>query len=260
MVAELAERGANMRKIILLICALVLCLSLCACSRDAQNDGDLGQLDSFFGQQDGNNDVQQDGGESEIQAPLVIRQGGGTGYINAARLHEIVQTVQLTTENWRDYIRVYAYSYVIVKTEKNAFGEVISTEETIVTGCQLGADDTRYHSFEGVAIELKHKSTNEVISYKFDEGGHKLEEAIDLSQYECTRIQGILHFVDLPEEVIMEIDGDARRYFDMGQVTIDGSTGEIMAWGMYPTNGIAPGTNAIDNEVYTISQVLKENS
>lgn len=249
-----------MKKIIVMLLVVVLCMSLWACDKDNESGGNLGQLGGFFGQQDGNNDAQQGGDESETQAPLVIRQGGGTGYINAARLHEIVQTVQLTTENWRNYIRVYAYSYVLVKAEKNAFGEVISTEETIVTGCQLGADDTRYHCFEGVAIELKHKSTNEVISYKFDEGGHKLEEAIDLSQYECTRIQGVLHFVDLPEEVIMEIEGDAQRYFDMGQVTIDGSTGEIMAWGMYPTNGIDPGTNAIGNGVYTISQVLKENS
>ncbi|MBP3479581.1 MAG: hypothetical protein J6K03_08935 [Oscillospiraceae bacterium] len=249
-----------MKKIILIILTMILCVSLLACEKDNENGGDLGQLGGFFDQQDGNNDAQQGGEESETQAPLVIRQGSGTGYINAARLHEIVQTVQLTTENWRDYIRVYSYSYDIVETEKNAFGEVVSTKTTTVTRCQIGADNTRYHSFEGVAIELKHKSTNEVISYKFDAGGHNLEEAIDLSQYECTRIQGILHFVDLPEEVIMEIDGDAQRYFDMGQVTIDGSTGEIMAWGMYPTNGIDPGTNAIGNGVYTISQVLEENS
>lgn len=242
-----------MKKILSLLLVFVLCLSLCACDKD---DGSIDNP----GQQIGGNGEQQDGNNSEIGVPLVVQQGSGSAYINTARLHEIVQTIQLTTENWKDYIRVYSYSYDVVEAERDAFGEVISTKTTPVTGCQIGADNTRFHCFEDVAIELKNKSTNEVISYPFSYAGYWLEEPIDLSQYECTRIQGVLHFVDLPEEVIIHVEYDVNRYFDMGAVMIDGSTGEMMSGMMYPTTRILPGTNAIDDGNNKISQVLKENS
>ncbi len=241
-----------MKKALSLLLALVLCLSLCACKKD---DGGIENP----GQQIGSSGQQQDENNSEIEVPLVVQQGGGSKYINTVRLHEIVETIQLTTENWKDYIRVYSYSFDVVEAERDAFGEVVSTKTTTVTRCQIGADNTRYHCFEGVAIELKNKSTNEVISYPFSYDGHELEEAIDLSQYECTRIQGVLYFVDLPEEVIIQVEYNENRYFDMGPVMIDGSTGEMMSGMMYPTTAIRPGTNGIDNGNNKISQILKEN-
>ena len=56
-------------------------------------------------------------------------------FINIDKLEDILEIVELTTENWDEYIKVYSYS--VENVETNAFGDVISTETT--TYNQLGA-------------------------------------------------------------------------------------------------------------------------
>lgn len=247
-----------MKKALSLILALMLCMSLSACDKDNQTN-DFGNI--LGGSQDqsgGNND--QQGDQTVKEPPLVLDATFcGGKCLNVKRLHEIVEKVQLTTENWRDYIKVYTYAWDEIKTEKDAFGEVVSTETIKHEGIQLGAGNTRYHCFEGVAIELKNKTTGETTIFQFGYGGKGLQENIDLDAYECTRIQGCLYFVDIPEEAIVR--SNSLVYFDMGMPMVNSTTGEVEDVSPYcPTTEIDLGTNAILMSYWSVSEVLKQYS
>lgn len=129
---------------------------------------------------------------------LLIEEDGLT-CINYDKFSEIIEPVELTKENWKDYIKFYSYEEKIIETDD--FGEIVSTE--IITHYSLGAGNERYHQFQDAVLELKNKETGELTIYNF---GHQneidVDKGFDLDNYECTRIKGILYFVDLPKEVL----------------------------------------------------------
>ena len=164
-----------MRKALSLILVLVMCLSLCACGDSANTPGTTG--------------------DNNTDASLIIYNKKGTPYLNARKIAEFIETIELTTDNWKEYIKVYSYEEE--KVVKDAFGEIVSTET--ITHNQLGAGNERQHCFEDVVIELKEKATGEMITYVFDYAGHTVEKEFNLDNYECTRIKGCLHFINFPE-------------------------------------------------------------
>ena len=197
------------KKILALILAVSLCFSLAACGGKANSQKN--PLLLYY--------------ETSVLETNV--------FINIAKLSEILEIVELTTENWNEYIKVYSYS--IEKVTTDAFDEVVSKE--IITYEQFGAGNERYHCFEDVAIELKHKETGEVISCKFNTAGVKFDdmpEGFKTDDYDCTRIQGKLVFADIPQESLYEVSWDKNKHFSLStkskvsyQLTISNGTNAV---------------------------------
>ena len=197
-----------MKKLIALLLAAVMCLSLVACSGEETpntngNNETLGNNSATNGTvgDTGNNNTET--GDNTTENPVLLYDNNGTAWFNKNVLPDLVETIELTTENWREYIK--AYSYNIEKVEKDAFGEIVSTE--IITQYMLGAGNERYHFFNGVAIELKNKETGELTIYEFNHGdGYSISADLNLDNYECTRIQGNLYFLNFPDEIFTVSD------------------------------------------------------
>ena len=183
-----------MKKAISLLLALVLCLSLCACGGGEgfiPTDNDTTQ--NANGEQNGttgeveNNTTESNNNNTET--PLVIRDTDGTAYINVVRCSEIVEeVVELTTENWLDYFKI-CY-----------FDKPFGFEDVVY---KLVANTDRYHGFVDVVIEFKNKTTGEVETLELEYNGCTVSEDFVLEDYDCTKIQGYLYFVDFPEETII---------------------------------------------------------
>lgn len=224
-----------MKKLIALLLVAVMCLSLVACSNEetpntkdnsetmgnnsatSENIGDIGNSNT----ETSNNTTEE---------PVLLYDSNGEAWFNKKVLPDLVETIELTTDNWREYIK--AYSYDTETVEKDAFGEIVSSE--INTWYRLGAGNERYHLFNGVAIELKNKETGELTIYEFDYNGYSISADFNLDNYECTRIQGNLYFLDFSDAVFAE-----RDWIGLGEMQ-----GEMLV--LYPGGfQLDAGTNAI---------------
>ena len=162
-----------MKKLFALLLAAVMCLSLVACG----------------------------GGKS------VVSGFEGTPALSMKSIGDHIERVELTVDNWKDYIKEYSYDVEMV--EKDAFGEVTKREK--MTVYRLGYGTERYHCLSAT-IELKHKQTGEILllgemlaSNIVEDIGAVRLEPFHLDEYECTRIKGYLYFIDYPEEVMEEV-------------------------------------------------------
>jgi hypothetical protein len=70
--------------------------------------------------------------------------------------------VELTAENWKEYLSVSSYTKKSVQTD--AFDEVVSTE--ISTVYYLGAKNDQYCNFRNVVIELKDRQSGDLLTYR----------------------------------------------------------------------------------------------
>ena len=162
-----------MKKLLALLLAAVMCLSLVACG------GGKGVVSGFE----------------------------GTPALSMKSIGDHIERVELTVDNWKDYIKEYSYDVEMV--EKDAFGEVTKREKKTVY--RLGYGTERYHCLSAT-IELKHKQTGEILllgerlaSNIVEDTGAVRLEPFHLDEYECTRIKGYLYFIDYPEEVMEEV-------------------------------------------------------
>ena len=181
-----------MKKALFLILALVLCLSLCACGS---------------------------GGKE------VISGFDGTPALNMNLVDKHIDRVELTVDNWNEYIKEYSYDIEIV--ERDAFGEITKAEK--VTVYRLGYGTEKYHCLSAT-IELKHKQTGEIVTFGEMLASNVVEdigavrfEPFHLDEYECTRIKGYLYFIDYPDEVIEEVLNEYDRwsaYYPNAEITI----------------------------------------
>lgn len=194
-----------MKKILALLLSAVMCLSLVACGGGETpntngNNETLGNNSATNGTVDdtGNNNTET--GDNTTENPVLLYDRNGDPYINKKILADLVETIELTTENWREYIK--AYTYDIETVEKDAFGEIVSSETT--SHYCLGAGNEQYHLFDGVAIELKDKATGELTIYEFSYNGISISDDFNLENYECTRIQGYLYYLNFPDEAFSE--------------------------------------------------------
>lgn len=178
-----------MKKILFLLLTVALCFSLCACGN---------------------------GGKSSKGA---LTKSEGIICIKRSKFPDLLERVELTTENWREHIRVVTYDEEIV--QKDPFGEIVSSE-TVTRHC-LSAGNEKYHQFQDALLELKIKATGETFYVSFmqenewyDTGSNSgfefsaqnnsvsvsVTEDFNLDDYECIRAQGRLYYVDLPEEAV----------------------------------------------------------
>lgn len=152
-----------------------------------------------------------------VETQLISTDLNGEPCLNVNLVGEILERIELTTENWRDYIRVYSYDFEMVA--KDAFGEVVNSE--VITENCLGYGVERYHAFDAV-IELKHKQTGELTTYTMRNNPctYEIDSNMNLDDYECTRIEGYFYFVDIPEELIVKVDREgtyvSNSYFKIG--------------------------------------------
>ncbi len=172
-----------MKKVLALLLAALMCLSFVACE------------------------------EEEEPEELLLTNDEGLVMINEHRFGECIdEVVELTVENFKDYFDVISYTETVV--EKDAFGEVVSTQE--VEHRILCVKTEKYHRYEDVVIELKNKETEELIVFEeipcfleyhrnFSSNPKKVKE-FDISKYECTRIKGRIYFVTLPEEAVRSLE------------------------------------------------------
>ena len=96
-----------------------------------------------------------------------------------------------------------------------------------ITAYAFGAGSERYHAYADVLIELKDKTTGELVVYDFNDSGNSdigdkhLEKEFSLDNYECTRIKGSICYLNIP----------------IGEIPV-----ATMLWPVYPEGeGIDPG-------------------
>lgn len=157
------------------------------------------------------------------KAMMVVPGFEGTPALNAALVAEHISRVELTVDNWRDYIKEYTYDVEIV--EKDAFDEITNRET--VTVYRLGYGTEKYYCLSAT-IELKHKETGEILLLGGSLASNLAEdieavrlEPFNLDAYECTRIKGYMYFVDYPEEVFEEVlNVYDRQYYERANASI----------------------------------------
>ena len=209
-----------MKKALSLILALVMCLSLCACGGGVQDTQphkpNSGNTSDDSTSHDNTNDSTSTDSTSQTEGESLIVQNPDNGkpMINALRFNELIERVELTTENWADYIEVCSYTQKTV--EKDAFGEIISTETN--TCYELGAKGNNYYTFYDFVIELKNNTTGELITRSGSNIDYWLDVAEDFSldEYECTRIKGTLYLVNIPDEAIAVYPDIGVREYSVG--------------------------------------------
>lgn len=153
----------------------------------------------------------------------VVTGYDGTPALNLDTVNKHITRVELTVDNWRNYIKEYSYDVEIV--EKDAFGEIVKAEN--VTIYRLGYGTEKYYCLSAT-IELKHKQTGEIVTFGKNLPTNLVKdicavqyEPFQLNEYECTRIAGYMYFIDYSEEVMKEVlDIHDRRYAEEANAQI----------------------------------------
>lgn len=163
---------------------------------------------------------------------MVIPSFDGEPALNMELIKEHIERIELTVDNWNEYIKEYSYDVDVVT--KDAFGEITNTET--VTVYRLGYGTGKYYCLDAT-IELKHKETGEIVLFTSGNVANAVKNihAIDnkpfhLDDYECTRIQGYIYFINYSEEVMTEVLNVRERtsYSDTNAwitITSDGMEG-----------------------------------
>lgn len=179
------------KKILSLLLVATMACGVVACG-NSQNNEQKNNLGNNENQTTDNNSESAD--NKTITDKKLFTEYDGVLSIKGDKFAELIECIELTTENWQDYIKFYSYE----KEQKDAFGDVTSSN----TYYCIGAGNERYYHFDETVIELKNKETGELTIYEFGYHGYVVSEDFNLEDYECTRIKGKLYFVDLPEEVL----------------------------------------------------------
>lgn len=162
----------------------------------------------------------------------VVKGFDGTPALNMKTVSEHIDRVELTVDNWQDYIK--EYSYEVETVQRDAFDEIIAQETATVYRLGYGTD--RYHCLSAT-IELKHKQTGEIITFGAGLPFNIVEdidaarlEPFHLDEYECTRIKGYMYFIDYPQEVLDEVTDRYDRQDSLGDangtIAVTGSSVE----------------------------------
>ena len=178
-----------MKRLFALLLAVLMCLSVVACGDDAKSDGK---------------------GGDKVTEPAEVAWLVDGNKINADRLRDEVYTVELTLDNWREYIKVYH----TVHTSLMGDGSFVEEECDV-----LGAGNDRYHAYKGIQIKLTHKTSGEkrVMSLSRESTNDQpVDAGFNLDDYECTEVSGTICYWDfpigsIPADTILDPDGFAEN-------------------------------------------------
>lgn len=206
-----------MKRIFSLLLLLAMCLSVAACGQDPGSQAEQER--------------------AKTPAGIIGKDMHGGPCIKDKKAGKIIEKVELTADNWQEYIEVFSYEETTI--ERDSFGEVIA--EYTLTYHLLGAKTERYHTFSGdTAIEFFHKATGERKVLEFHFAGARVEEGFRLEDYAFSRIMGAIYFLDIPEEVIIRTqwgDDHGEASFKIGDSSlvctfyISIPTNTIKEWG-----------------------------
>ena len=104
-----------MRKVFILVLTVLLCLSGCAGNSESSSSG------------------------NKTPASVVGKDLNGEVCIKEKNAGKIMESVELTAENWQDYLEVFSYEKV--QNERDSFGEI--TSEYRNTVYQIGRASCR---------------------------------------------------------------------------------------------------------------------
>lgn len=184
-----------MKKLLSLLMALLLCLFVVACGGDAKSDNGGGA---------------DNGGSDKTNEPAVTAWLVDGNKINADRLRDDMQTVELTLDNWREYIKVYNTVYTALQGD----GSFIEQECDV-----LGAGNERYHAYKNIRLELQHKETGQkrVTFFGRDTTNDQpVDAGFNLDDYECLEVSGTICYWDysigtIPADTRMDPEGFAEN-------------------------------------------------
>ena len=120
-----------MKKRILLLLAVVLCVSLCACGGSETTQTNQTSDEKITENENTNKAENIDEAKIEFVEPKGGNEGYYKVYIPKEALEECSSIVSLTMDNWSDYFEDYEYTKCIV--EENEFGDKKETE-VLLTG------------------------------------------------------------------------------------------------------------------------------
>ena len=144
------------------------------------------------------------GGGNSDSSSMIQTSSKGYSYINDKNLNTLVEKVELTQDNWKEYITIISYENKVVYTD--SFGDV--TGERMDTYTMLGAKTDQFFCFDSsAAIKLQKKDTGETVVIDLPTYLSDMDPNIaptNLDDYDCVKIQGTLYFLDLPEEIFVE--------------------------------------------------------
>ena len=225
-----------MKKIVVLLLAAIMCLSLVACGSGEMpntDDNSVTQQGEPLGGESTESEIKNEtvddaestttDGSNREEAPFIVFYEDRE-WFNLIKFKTDVEIIELTVENWKNYIKVCSYDR-----------------------CLLGAGKERYHCFENVIMELKHKETGEVTTFEFDYDGYSVANDFSLDAYECTKIEGYLYYLNFPEDALapyefinlayVEEDGDVspqpgtlKLKRETNAVELGGTMEEVLSW------------------------------
>lgn len=202
------ERGKAMKKRLIVILATLMCISLCACGGESTS----GNNTNVETETNSENSTDTKDENSEFQ-----RETTEEGYviISKEEFASYITKVELTTENWKEYIDIVEKTNV----QKNKFGDVIST--TTKTG--LSAKNAQAYYFNDFALELTIIESGETI-YCEDLVGKigsntpplfKWEDYV-IDDFTCNRIIGSVYVLKgIPSECI-SVDESGTEFICIG--------------------------------------------
>lgn len=184
-----------MKKIIALILIVFMCLAFVACDEDEELENPSDET-------------------NEISDKKLLTKYDDVTIIKYSKFGKCIkEVIDLTTENWQDYLKILTYTEEVV--EKDAFGEIIS--KTQVERRVLGIETEDYYRLEDCVVEFKHNQTGEIRLFQFNYDDGEIENPeFDLKDYICTRIIGKLYIVYIPEEAIILSDPYFPNSFSIG--------------------------------------------
>ena len=176
-----------MKKRILLLLAAVLCVSLCACGGSVEtNSGD-----------------RTDNKTEESGKEIVISK---------EELATYSEYIELTTENWSDYIEIVEEEII----EKDAFGEETGRSIRVTIGlkdgCYISKENAMriIYKYDGVRDEVWDGSMDIVFRDGY-EGRETVMTKSSIFDISCEKIKGTILKLTIPNEK-WNIDEDGEKY------------------------------------------------
>lgn len=134
---------------------------------------------------------------------------------------QYVTAIPVTTENWSEYIELEDETY----ENTNAFGEITRTTTTttikpkdkvfyydVVLEIEKNEDRVNYGSTTSIISELTSNGQSLDFSNKSTES-NVFDYTFTLDDLECTRAEGTIYIIDLPEEKLKDTPDTNQKYF-----------------------------------------------
>lgn len=196
-----------MKKKFVLVLATLMCVSLCACGGSAEtNSGDKTNIQAE------NNSVNNTDNKTEESGKEIV--------ISKEELATHSEYIELTTENFDDYIEIVEEEII----EKDAFGEETGRSIRVTIGlkdgCYISEDNAMRitYKYDGVNGEVWDSSMDIVFRDGY-EGRETVMIKSTIFDISCEKIKGTILKLTIPNEK-WNIDDDGEKYLKLDDNTM----------------------------------------